>query len=134
MNTNKKFNDSFVISGFINQEDCEILYKSESMKIGKLFWKIVVYRKLNFDHVNESIISKRFGKTIDNGIYSTYVFYKEGDYFKSHWSDMKEHKNYNSNDGVYYGLPKTLVKIYYKNEKNVRNSLNNKKVTELTLF
>lgn len=128
------FNKSIVINSFLNQNDREILFESSPTKIGKLFWKIVVYEDLKFDHEREKKLNENYGTSISNGIFSTYCFYKEGDYFKSHWADMKEHPNYNINDGTYYGLPKSLSKLFDSNEIEVKNALKGNKQLSNTLF
>ena len=129
-----QFNNSIVISGFLNQNDNEIIFKSSPLKIGKLYWIVVVYEDLKFDHEQEKMLNKRYGTSISNGIFTTYCFYKEGEYFKSHWACMKEHPNYNINDGTYYGLPKSLSKLFDSNEIEIKNALKGNRQLLNTLF
>lgn len=115
-------------------EDFKVLFKSEPMLIGKLYWKVIVYKDLKFD-VEQSIkLNSLYGTAIRNGCYSTYCFYKEGDGYRSHWSDMKNHPKYNFNDGTYAGLPKSLTKLYHQNEVEINNALSGKEVVVSTLF
>lgn len=129
-----QFNNSIVVSGFLNQNDREILFESSPLKIGKLYWKVIVYEDLKFNHEHEKALNKKHGISISNGKFTTYCFYKEGDYFRSHWACMKEHPKYNSNDGCYAGLPKSLTKLYEKNKKEIENTLSGKLQSINTLF
>lgn len=67
-------------------------FKSPEMLIGKTYWRFVVY-------------VSRYGLVTGY----EFVEFKHGAYF---WSPETEHLRYNSNDGMYSGLPKGLVKLW----------------------
>lgn len=113
-------------------EDFEVLFKSEPMLIGKTYWIVVAYKDLKFDFEENKKLHEQYGVSLHNGNYSTYMFYKEGNGFRSHWSDMKNHPNYNFNDGTYFGLPKTLVKLHDKYEAELNAALEKKEISAPT--
>lgn len=121
------------MNNLTNTDEREILFQTEAKKIGNTHWKLVVYKALNFDKEQADKLALRLNTKPDNGIYSSYYYYAEGDYFRSHWRDMTRHDNYNMNDGTYSGLPKTLVKIYNENENIVNKYLNDEVINSSSL-
>lgn len=129
------FNKSIQFN-YIDKEgvDFEVLFKSEPMLIGKTYWIALVYKDLKFDFEGNIKDNERYGIPIQNGNYNTFCFYKEGNGFRSHWADMKNHPKYDFNDGTYAGLPKNLVKLYENNKNEIKNALLGNTVVATTLF
>jgi len=115
-------------------DDKEIIFQSEAKKIGNLFWIAVVYKDKNFSLHREKKLSKLYGTSVGNGIYNTFYFYNEGNGFRSHWTNMKNHPNYNMNDGTYSGLPKGLVKLYEEYESQIKCALKGIEPAPCSLF
>lgn len=69
------------------------LYISEPMKIGKHIWRMV------------------FSKAKDTFTYE----WKSAEY-SDHWRTQSSWATYDFNDGIYLGLPKSLVKLYQREE------------------
>ena len=131
MNFNKSIQFNYIDKEGV---DFEVLFKSEPMLIGKTYWIALVYKDLKFDHESELKMHKQYNTPIDNGIYNSFCFYKEGNGFRSHWSDMKNHPKYDFTDGTYAGLPRTLVKLDENNKTEIKNALQGNTVAVTTLF
>ena len=70
----------------------KLIFVSDVMKLKKQAWVGVVYRNEN------------------NDVYVTYLYIDIAGY--DDWEDMTKHPRYNSHDGAYAGLPKSLKKLY----------------------
>uniref|UniRef100_A0A6M3JTI5 Uncharacterized protein n=1 Tax=viral metagenome TaxID=1070528 RepID=A0A6M3JTI5_9ZZZZ len=78
------------------------LFESEPMKIGKHQWRVTVYTHPSYGNCSE------------------YEWrYDEHD----RWKSMREWPRYDSNDGMYSGCPRTLVKLYFKNKPDIDKHL-----------
>lgn len=74
-------------------------FKSEPMRIGKTWWRLVVVRGTYSPVVTDFEFYRRSGAALNNC-----------------WYESSEHPRYNHNDGMYAGLPKGLVKLYHKHK------------------
>jgi len=84
----------------------KIVYFTEPMKIGKLFWRIVI--------IPSEI--KGYGK------YSTlyqFTFTEEASTPDGHWFNQHDYSGYNLNDS-YLGLPKSLIKLFNANKEKIK--------------
>jgi len=80
-------------------------YESIPARIGKHFWRIIVYSHPSYGRCTE------------------YQFKRDDDY--DCWHEDKRWPSYNSNDGMYMGCPKSIAaKVYYPNEAAIKAALN----------
>lgn len=86
-------------------------FASEPMKIGKKEWRVIVYQSKQYGFVT----SYQFRIPAD----------RTWDHKATLWADMVEWPSYNSNDGMYAGCPKTLVKLYNNNKTQIEKALGN---------
>lgn len=93
------------------------LFKSKARLIGKTYWAFVVYAEKDFDFAHHERMKKRFNLWSDKEYPDrcTSYMYLDGKV----WRDMTEHPRYNSHDGTYAGLPKSLIGIYRDNIKQI---------------
>jgi len=79
------------------------LFESEPMTIGKHDWRVIVYQHPSYGPCTEY----QFRRSALCGLPV------------NRWNPDTEFHGYNHNDGMYAGLPKTLVKLYKKNLPNI---------------
>lgn len=88
------------------------IYETPVYKFGKTQWKMIVFRR---DNALIHLANGEFGTGAVN--FTRYQYY---DY--NQWRNDTDHKNYDGND-TYAGLPKSLTKIYYKHEAEIKSAL-----------
>ena len=86
----------------------QILFSSEIRKIGKHEWRIVV------------VTHERYGRV------TAYQWRKVAHELAprpNSWRSDREWPTYNGDDGIYCGLPKTLIRIYEKQQDEIGAAL-----------
>ena len=85
------------------------LFSSEPMRIGLKEWRVVVYeeqggRFTDYEWRYSEYINRQSGQVIEEA---------------SEWKSMRYWPDYNSNDGMFAGCPRTLRRLYEKHRKQV---------------
>ena len=88
-----------ITNSILQSFDEKILFITAPLLLKKSAWVGIVYKD-------------------NRDIFTTYAYCDINGY--DYWQDMTRHPKYNSHDGMYSGLPKSLVKIW--NEHGLKNA------------
>ena len=111
-----------VVNPVPNDVAGEVVFESKARLIGKTYWKMCVYRDSSVNVAKETawwgkINPERLEeRRLPFDLFTMYVYYTG-----SSWKKENTHPRYNSHDGTYAGLPKTLVKIYEENMGSIES-------------
>lgn len=89
-----------------------IFYQSPAMLIGKHEWRIIVKPSAYHGNCTE------------------YQFRRIG---QSYWRDSHDWPSYNINDGMYGGMPKTIARLYYQNEAEIKAALAGQSMPQISM-
>ena len=83
-----------------------VVYETPVMRIGKHNWKLQVYRNQYYSNCTR------------------YMWQRIETYGKQSWNADKDWPTYDDHDGCYGGMPISLIKIYNRFEREIKNALN----------
>jgi len=87
------------------------IYTTPALKVGKYKWRIIVFE------MSDALVNWQTGERGPE----RYTRYQ---YLDGVWRSETSHPHYDSNDGMWGGLPKRLKKIYDAHEPEIRIALN----------